>query len=714
VAPSGPTVERALGPTEGIAAFARLYATVRWFHPADSAAGASWDSVAVDGMAVARSARTPEELRDGLLGVLSPVAPSVQVWVEGDPVPPPTVPAWDGPSLAWQHLGWSFGGDQAIYASARLGRGHLRVTSQSEVTATNGLGGDDAVVSLRGREVRVSARLRVESEGTGAGHLWVRVDGGPDDAVRSKVGWDTPALRDAAWGHHSVTTRVADDATWLVFGARMTGEGTLWADDFKVEVRDGGGWRAVPIRDGDLQDPVTWWNFDGWGYEAAVVEEQGDRVLRLAHTNTRPPALFASVPAPGEAYEAPLGAGLVARVPLTLPADPPGPAAPPYAPLDPERDDPDVRVAAVIVAWGALRNFWPYGSDVAVDWDAALADAVAGAVASQDRDDLVDVLWGLLGRVPDGHGWADHVGSARACGLPLRWVRVGDALVVTSTATSAVQVGDEVVTVDGAPVADALAGAERRVSGSAAFREAFAAERLAIGVCGAAMALTVARGAGTVRVSVPHEGGAPPLFAHPGVAWTEDGYVLVDLNTVPWADLEPELDELARARGIVFDLREYPAHGVSGRFVAHLLRAPDVATGWMRVPEIVRPGDIEGWQRHEWALTPREPHLGGDVVFLTSPLAISAAESLLLVAEANGVGVRVGQATAGTNGNATGARLPGGYVIQFTGMRVVDADGGAFHLRGLAPDVEVAPTLDGLRAGRDEVRDAALAWLRAR
>jgi len=76
----------------------------------------------------------------------------------------------------------------------------------------------------------------------------------------------------------------------------------------------------------------------------------------------------------------------------------------------------------------------------------------------------------------------------------------------------------------------------------------------------------------------------------------------------------------------------------------------------------------------------------------------------------------VGSTTAGTNGNGNVAsfQVPGGFKIGFTGMRVTRHDGRTpFHLAGIVPDITVVPTLAGLREGRDEVLERALALVGA-
>jgi len=78
------------------------------------------------------------------------------------------------------------------------------------------------------------------------------------------------------------------------------------------------------------------------------------------------------------------------------------------------------------------------------------------------------------------------------------------------------------------------------------------------------------------------------------------------------------------------------------------------------------------------------------------------------------LGIIVGSTTAGTNGNVATFLTPGGFSVSFTGMRVTRHDGRSpYHLLGVAPDVVVAPTLEGLRAGRDEVLERGTDIVRA-
>jgi hypothetical protein len=187
----------------------------------------------------------------------------------------------------------------------------------------------------------------------------------------------------------------------------------------------------------------------------------------------------------------------------------------------------------------------------------------------------------------------------------------------------------------------------------------------------------------------------------------------VDLTRAKMAEIAPKVATLATARGVVFDVRGYPTDAGFG-ILPHLLDAPETDR-WMHVAKIVGPFyETAGWQDLGWDVKPASPRIAGKVVFLTDGGAISYAESVMGYVADHRLGTIVGGTTAGTNGNVASFVTPGGFSVSFTGMRVTRHDGRSpHHLVGVNPDVAVAPTLEGLRAGRDEVLERGLAIARA-
>jgi hypothetical protein len=232
---------------------------------------------------------------------------------------------------------------------------------------------------------------------------------------------------------------------------------------------------------------------------------------------------------------------------------------------------------------------------------------------------------------------------------------------------------------------------------------------LRAGAKGATATLGLDTGSGAREVTLTY-GAAPPPPKRPGpVAELEAGLWYVDLTRATMAEVSPKLEALAAARGVVFDVRGYPTDSGFG-VLPHLLAAPETGR-WMHVAKIVGPFyETAGWQDIGWDVKPALPRIKGRVVFLTDGGAISYAESVMGYVADRKLGTIVGGRTAGTNGNVASFLTPGGFTVGFTGMRVTRHDGRSpHHLVGVAPDVPVSPTLEGLRAGRDEVLERGLA-----
>lgn len=190
------------------------------------------------------------------------------------------------------------------------------------------------------------------------------------------------------------------------------------------------------------------------------------------------------------------------------------------------------------------------------------------------------------------------------------------------------------------------------------------------------------------------------------------GIWYLDLTRSADEDWVRAIDRLTRVGGIVFDLRGYTT--MERDFLRHLTGQP-LHSAKLGVPTLLRP-DREGmtFRFTRWTLPPIAPRMTDNVAFLTDARAISYSETLLDIVEHYHLGAIAGGATAGTNGDINPFTLPGGYRINWTGMRVFEHDGSPHHGIGIQPTVPVARTISGIRAGRDEVLEKAIALLSGR
>jgi C-terminal processing protease CtpA/Prc len=96
---------------------------------------------------------------------------------------------------------------------------------------------------------------------------------------------------------------------------------------------------------------------------------------------------------------------------------------------------------------------------------------------------------------------------------------------------------------------------------------------------------------------------------------------------------------------------------------------------------------------------------------LTSAATYSAAEDFAVAFDVMQRGTLVGEPTGGSTGQPLHIKLPGGGSARICTKQDTYPDGRAFVGVGVQPQHLVKLTVEGVRAGRDEVLEAALASL---
>jgi hypothetical protein len=722
-------------------AFARLYGVVRWFHPSDAAAVIDWDRFAIEGVKRVVDATDVPMLRARLAELFAPIAPTMTIVDSHQAFPNKSVPGSQlhpgANVVTWQHKGF---GDSTVasgYASKRRHRdrtvavpGVLFVSLSQSVDAT----------PYRGLRIRLRGKLRTANHARG--RLWLRVDHGESRGFFDNM--ERHPVMSEEWAPAEIIGTVDSNATRIVFGVLMLGMGTAWYDDLEVAVEaSGGAWKRIDIEDGGFEapDPLASWrsgtrnitqpqSIDGWkvrlDYDRPA---SGSSCLRIeAVTKVVTEELFDQAAAPGETVDIDLGRGLRARVPIALYSqdnhtigDDPEAARREQAAYASRRSggfDAMAGAADIIVLWNVFQHFWPYWDAISVNWNAQLDIALAHSLEDHNVDEHLATLKRLAAAVPDGHVSVSCPGESDLAYLPFALDVVESQIVVTASADPAVKRGDILISVDGQPAVQLLAEERALISGSPQWQIATALQRLARGPLGSKLTLRVRRGVSDMALSsarIDRRMREDP--SHLPIQRLDDGIYYLDLSRTSMSDIKAIMNHLVSAPGIVFDVREYPR--LNHEVLSHLLTRIDELKGWELIPLVIRPDSPSrpaGWEdTSTWnmpLISVAKPHIGAKVAFLIGPRAISYAESVMALVNHYHLGEIVGTATAGTNGDIAQITMPTGCSTNFTGRRVTKPDGSPHHLIGVEPTIPVSRTIAGVLAGRDDVLEGALAYLR--
>jgi hypothetical protein len=194
------------------------------------------------------------------------------------------------------------------------------------------------------------------------------------------------------------------------------------------------------------------------------------------------------------------------------------------------------------------------------------------------------------------------------------------------------------------------------------------------------------------------------------------GYADLDRLTVPQVD--EMFEKFKDCPAIIFDNRGYP-NGTAWQIAPRLTEKNGVVAAMFKRLQPMAPdvpnGDIANSQMVDTFLQSIPPtdkwRYHGRTLMLIDERTISQAEHTGLFFEAANHTKFIGSPTQGANGDVTNLSLPAGIYVYFSGEGVWHADGRQLQRVGLQPDLEVHPTLTGIRASKDEVLDKAVEYL---
>jgi C-terminal processing protease CtpA/Prc len=502
------------------------------------------------------------------------------------------------------------------------------------------------------------------------------------------------------------------------------------AEQVKVDLSEGL-WAAVRLSE-LVPEP-------GWcGLHADLVVPQAAPAVRpedgaAAATRNQDPPLAAAIglaaagPAPAAA---PAGTSEPRCEPL-----PPGVWRPDRAYETMSAPDLGHRVLAVARIWNVIHYFYAY-LELIGDWDAVLPEFLLRMESAAGARPYALAVAEMMTHVADGHsqvtgGEVDRFFGEAGVAVALR--KVEGSYVVTAIGDTAevrasgLEIGDVVEAVDGEPAAVRVERLSRYLPASTpAGLSAKVGRVLLAGPEGSIAELTLSgrRGAKLVKLRRSRadlDAGSFALLYHNPFWSTASGESVrilpgnlgyVDLTRLTGQQVDGMFERLKATRAIIFDGRGYP-NGTAWWIAPVLSSGSTAVAAQFREPVVSAASAQSGTVT---LFSQRLPRTEGfrytaPTVMLIDERTVSQTEhSGLFFEAANGTRF-IGSQTAGANGDVTYLTVPGGMAVRFSGHDVRHADGRQLQRVGLTPDVEIAPTLKGIREGRDEVLERAIRWL---
>jgi C-terminal processing protease CtpA/Prc len=383
--------------------------------------------------------------------------------------------------------------------------------------------------------------------------------------------------------------------------------------------------------------------------------------------------------------------------------------------------DAGFQLLALYRFWNIIEYWSPNRAIIGEDWGDVLRQFLPRVVLAKDRDEYQREVMALIAKAYDTHAnlWSSlqvrpPTGN---CRLPLNLRFLPDhggenRVVITSLASTGgeatgLKPGDVVDALDGVPLSSLVASwSPYYADSNDAARLRDISRSMTNGEC-VDVKLGIRRGSEALQLTtrrLPAKDMTAISYTHdlPGDTFRllSEDVAYLKLSSAKTADVDHYLEAASKTKGLIIDIRNYPSEFMVFALGSHFVEKP---TAFARFTN----GDLSNPGAFHWTspemLPPAEPHYAGQIVILVDEDSQSQAEFTAMAFRASPHATVVGSATAGADGNVSAFALPGGLHTMISGIGVFYPDKRPTQRIGIVPDRTVNPTIEGIRAGRDEV-----------
>lgn len=393
-------------------------------------------------------------------------------------------------------------------------------------------------------------------------------------------------------------------------------------------------------------------------------------------------------------------------------------------------DDDGLRMLGLFRYWNTIEYFYPSKYLIKENWDDVLKEFIPKFAA--DRASLGYKLncLKLINRIHDTHAsiygdkeLGDYFGINYSV---VRARMIQSKLIVTHIIDSAlakddlIRVGDEILTVNGKTIAQCHKDMEQILCAS----NPSAADR------NFATAFLLRGSGDSLAINYDHDGvvknGRLTLYpmqtvnaaatkkynAEPTYKLLNDSIGYITLATAKVDDLKTIFKTFENTKGIIIDIRNYPAAFMTFEMAKYIKPASSPFVKFTN-------GNIDnpGLFTFKYAVSngvKNKDYYKGRIVILVDERTQSSAEYQTMALRTAPNAIVMGSQTAGADGNVSMVYFPGGFSSYISGIGVFYPDGKETQGIGIVPDIEVKPTVKGIKNGVDELLEKAKLYISER
>lgn len=385
--------------------------------------------------------------------------------------------------------------------------------------------------------------------------------------------------------------------------------------------------------------------------------------------------------------------------------------------------DPGFRLLSLYRYWNIIHYYFPYKYLIEENWNAVLKEFIPRFVDAEDELQYKLAVLALIARIQDTHAniWGrdynlDNFKGVRYAPLEVKFVEgkaiVTDYLDKVLGAKSGLSVGDIILSVNGTLVEEFV---KQRLDITPASNYPTKLRNISMDLLRSNKdTLAIAfMNSGKRKSALLKTFGTNEINLYSKFQRKDTCFKMLKHNisyiypaTIKNQFLPSIMKHVEKTKGLIIDFRCYPSDFIVFTLGEYLMPSPKpfvkFSIGSVTTPGLFKFGTplLVGKDNPDY--------YKGKVVIIVNEFTQSSAEYQTMGFRMAPRATVIGSTTAAADGNISQFDLPGGIQTAISGIGVYYPDGRETQRVGIVPDIEVKPTIKGIRDGRDELLEKAI------
>lgn len=389
--------------------------------------------------------------------------------------------------------------------------------------------------------------------------------------------------------------------------------------------------------------------------------------------------------------------------------------------------DVGFRLLSLFRYWNIIQYYFPYKYLIEEDWKNIIPEFIPQIIEAKDKKEYHLVLLKLFSRIRDSHAFSNieiECDENLKYGLPAKIKFVEEQAIITNIEAvkyvrdeSVLRQGDIVLEINNVSVDSIVQQLEPFIPASNDAAKLRNIARILLRNEKERIWVKYERGGEVLSDSIKlypvsyftlHDPLSlkDPFEVLPG----NIGYLNLGSNGYKdrYGYTKTSVPSNLSTKGLIIDLRIYPSERVTGYRSYDLLYPQTTCVAKLTVGNALFPGLFVAYEKNNIVGVDNPHYYKGKKIILVNEETQSLGEYLAMIYRQAPNSIVIGSTTAGTNGAIAKIELPGNIETNITLIGKYYPDGKETQRIGIIPDIEVRPTIKGIREGRDEVLEKAI------